>query len=36
MNRGSLPWMNMPGANQKEKYENITKVKCQTTEETLC
>jgi hypothetical protein len=28
--------MNQPGANQKEKYDNITKVKSQTTEEVLC
>lgn len=25
--RGSLPWMNQPGSTQKEKYDNITKVK---------
>jgi len=25
--KGVLPWMNQPGANQKEKYDNITKKK---------
>ena len=25
--RGQLPWMNQPCANQKEKYDNITKKK---------
>jgi hypothetical protein len=34
--RGVLPWMNQPGANQKEKYDNITKKKANTPEEVLC
>lgn len=28
--------MNQPGANQKEKYDNITKKKANTSEEILC
>ena len=28
--------MNQPGINAKEKYDNITKVKTLTSEETLC
>lgn len=34
--RGQLPWMNQPGLTSKEKYDNITKVKKNTKEETLC